>query len=57
MTDIEEIKEDIKTIKELLLGNGKIGNISKVQIMWKCGIFVIFVIVSQTIMLFYSYFK
>lgn len=38
---INEMKEDIKTVKKLLLGNGKIGLAAKVQILWAASIFMI----------------
>ena len=33
-TDLEEIKEDVKSILKLLNGNGKIGMCAKVELMW-----------------------
>lgn len=38
---IKEIKETTAVIKELLLGNGKIGFLAKVNILWGSSLFII----------------
>ena len=39
--DIKEIKEKVREIRAIIVGNGNIGLYSKVEIMWKVGVFVI----------------
>ncbi len=41
MTDIEEIKKDVKSILEMLNGNGKLGLCAKVTILWGVGVFLV----------------
>jgi len=57
MDDMGHIKRDIQEIKQLLLGNGKIGMFSKVEIMWKGGLFVVSAIIIQTIVVLGSIFR
>ena len=51
MTDIEEMKEDVKTILYILNGNGKLGLAAKVNVMWGLGLFMVSTIVIQAIIL------
>lgn len=40
MTDIEEIKADVKSILAMLNGNGKLGICAKVNILWSACLFL-----------------
>lgn len=46
MTDLEEIKLDVKLILKIINGNGKLGMAAKVNIMWGVGIFLVFSVVG-----------
>lgn len=39
--DIKEIKEKLKEIRNILVGNGKLGLVAKTEIMWRVGVFVV----------------
>ncbi len=41
MTDIEEIKGDVKSILEILNGNGKLGICAKVTVLWCVSLFLL----------------
>lgn len=51
MTDMEELKEDVKEILRIMNGNGKLGVVAKVNVMWGLGIFMISTIVIQAVIL------
>ena len=42
MTDLEEIKADVKSILSILNGNGKLGICAKVTILWGISLFLVF---------------
>ena len=46
MTDLEEIKADVKMILKLINGNGKLGIAAKVNIMWATGLFLVISVVG-----------
>ena len=41
MTDIEEIKGDVKAILKIMNGNGKLGICAKVNVLWYVSIFLV----------------
>ena len=47
--NLDNMKKEIKDIKLLLQGNGKLGLTSKVNVMWSIGIFVITTVFIQAV--------
>jgi len=41
LEDLKEVKTDVKDIHKILVGNGKIGMCSKVDIMWHTTLFLV----------------
>ena len=41
MTELEEIKKDVKEILKILNGNGKMGLVAKLAILWSTMIFLL----------------
>ena len=52
MTDIEEVKTDVKAILKMMNGNGKLGFCAKVNIMWGACLFLIISIVGLLLRVF-----
>lgn len=48
---LQKVQKDVEQIKEVLLGNGKLGLISMVRIMWATYIFILVAISGQSIAL------
>ncbi len=40
MSELKEIKDDVKKILEIINGNGKVGLVGKVTIMWNTILFI-----------------
>ncbi len=52
---LDEIKSDVKEIRKIINGNGKIGMAAKVETMWTASVFFIVSIVSITGKLIYDF--
>ena len=52
LKNISDIKTDVKDIKYILNGNGKIGLSAKVQFLWSSTIFIIVTLVGILIKIF-----
>lgn len=40
MSDLTEIKDDVKQILKIINGNGKLGLVGKVTVIWSVGLFL-----------------
>ena len=46
-TTLNEMHSDVKDIKNMMNGNGKLGFCAKVNVMWGCSIFVVLLVVKE----------
>ena len=52
LKSIDEIKSDVKDIKKVINGDGKLGLFAKVELMWRVGLFIVITIIGILIKLF-----
>lgn len=51
---IQEIRDDIKSILKMLNGNGGIGLCAKVTILWRGAVFIVVLVVTTLIKVFWK---
>lgn len=54
LENLNEIKDDVKHIKRVLNGNGHMGIVAKMEVLWASSIFIIITIIGILVKIFVS---